>query len=220
MRWKRVWPYGPDACVVRGWYSQWIWEASAKSRTVHILNPFYSWCFKRSHFYIRLHRGSQASLCLWRSVMARSSSIVAPLLVLASVVLAVPSAACLDIPPIRSNSCPGYWLHLQNAYIQCKAVVSTGMFGESYRHCSFSFCVCPGTNEPRSKLPAIDFSIRWNSFLSKLNGITRAQAFHKLRASSCTHKRRASPKLRIFNLNINKVTYNEKGCTTWWDEMG
>ena len=89
-----------------------------------------------------------------------------------------------------------------------------GCLGNPTWHCSFSFCVYPGTNEPRSKLPAIDFSIRWNSFLSKLNGITRAQAFHKLRASSCTHKRRASPKLRIFNLNINKVTYNEKGCTT------
>ena len=50
------------------------------------------------------------------------------------------------------------------------------------------------TNEPRSKLPAIDFSIRWNLFFKKLNGVTRAQAFHKLRASSCTRKLRASPK--------------------------
>ena len=49
-------------------------------------------------------------------------------------------------------------------------------------------------HEPRSKLPAIDFSIRWNLFLEKLNGVTRAQAFHKLRASSCTRKLRASPK--------------------------
>ena len=52
------------------------------------------------------------------------------------------------------------------------------------------------TYEPRSKLPAIDFSIRWNLFLKKLNGVTRAQAFHKLRASSCTRKFRASPKSR------------------------
>ena len=48
--------------------------------------------------------------------------------------------------------------------------------------------------EPRSKLPAIDFCLRWNLFFKKLNGVTRAQAFHKLRASSCTRKLRASPK--------------------------
>ena len=37
--------------------------------------------------------------------------------------------------------------------------------------------------EPCSKLPAIDFSIRWNLFLNKLNGLTCAsfsQASHKL----------------------------------------
>ena len=44
--------------------------------------------------------------------------------------------------------------------------------------------------EPRSKLPAIDFSIRWSLFLKKMNG------FHKLRASSCTRKLRANPKTR------------------------
>ena len=66
---------------------------------VQIPNPFFGpWWPKRSHFYIRLHRGSLASLSLWRSVMARSSSIVAPLLVLASVALAVPLAAHLGIP--------------------------------------------------------------------------------------------------------------------------
>ena len=54
----------------------------------------------------------------------------------------------------------------------------------------------PKPYEPRSKLPAIDFSIRWNLFLKKLNGVTRTQAFHKLRASSCTCKLRASPKSR------------------------
>ena len=52
------------------------------------------------------------------------------------------------------------------------------------------------TCEPRSKLSAIDFSIRWNLFFQNLNGVTRAQAFHKLRASSCTRKLRASPKSR------------------------
>ena len=52
------------------------------------------------------------------------------------------------------------------------------------------------TFEPRSKLPAIDFSIRWNLFFKKLNGVTRAQAFHKLRANSCTRKLRANPKSR------------------------
>ena len=49
-------------------------------------------------------------------------------------------------------------------------------------------------HEPRSKMPAIDFCLRWNLFFKKLNGVTRAQAFRKLRASSCTRKLRASPK--------------------------
>ena len=38
-------------------------------------------------------------------------------------------------------------------------------------------------HEPRSKLPGIEFRIRWNLFFKKLNGVARAQAFHKLRAS-------------------------------------
>ena len=74
------------------------------------------------------------------------------------------------------------------------------------------------SNEPRSKLPAIDFSIRWNLFFKKLNGVTRAQAFHKLRASSCTRKLRASPKSRkhFKHKFKSKLIYNEKGYTTWW----
>ena len=66
--------------------------------------------------------------------------------------------------------------------------------------------------EPRSKLPAIDFSIRWNLFLTKLNGVTRAQAFHKLRASSCTRKLRASPKSRkhFEHKFKSKLIYNER----------
>ena len=35
----------------------------------------------------------------------------------------------------------------------------------------------PFIDEPRSRLPAIDFSIRWNLFFKQLNGVTRAQAF-------------------------------------------
>ena len=70
---------------------------------------------------------------------------------------------------------------------------------ESYGY-SLSMLVVSGSfaspGEPRSKLPAIDFSIRWNLFFKKLNGVKRAQAFHKLRASSCTRKLRASPKSR------------------------
>ena len=72
--------------------------------------------------------------------------------------------------------------------------------------------------EPRSKLSAIDFSIRWNLFFQNLNGVTRAQAFHKLRASSCTRKLRASPKSRkhFKHKFKSKLIYNEKGYTTWW----
>ena len=72
--------------------------------------------------------------------------------------------------------------------------------------------------EPRSKLSAIDFSIRWNLFFQNLNGVTRAQAFHKLRASSCTRKLRASPKSRkhFKHKFKSKIIYNEKGYTTWW----
>jgi hypothetical protein len=76
----------------------------SKSFDVQIPNPFCSsWCFKRSHF-LHQPRGSQASLSFWRSVMARSSSIVAPLLVLASVALAVPLAAHLGIPDQMKSS--------------------------------------------------------------------------------------------------------------------
>ena len=51
-----------------------------------------------------------------------------------------------------------------------------------------------------------------------LNGVTRAQAFHKLRASSCTRKLRASPKSRkhFKHKFKSKLIYNEKGYTTWW----
>ena len=93
---------------------------------VQIPNPFFgSWCFKRSHFYISLHRGSQVSLSLWRSVMARSSSIVAPLLVLASVALAVPLAAHLDIA--RSDEILPR-AHLQNEWIH--PILSQGFYGD------------------------------------------------------------------------------------------
>ena len=64
--------------------------------------------------------------------------------------------------------------------------------------------------EPCSKLPAIDFSIRWNLFLNESNGVTRAQAFHKLRTSSCTRKRPASSKSRICDLNIDSQEYIAK----------
>ena len=51
-----------------------------------------------------------------------------------------------------------------------------------------------------------------------MNGVTRAQAFHKLRASSCTRKLRASPKSRkhFKHKFKSKLIYNEKGYTTWW----
>ena len=76
----------------------------------------------------------------------------------------------------------------------------------------------PSPLEPRSKLSAIDFSIRWNLFFQNLNGVTHAQAFHKLRASSCTRKLRASPKSRkhFKHKFKSKLIYNEKGYTTWW----
>ena len=73
----------------------------------------------------------------------------------------------------------------------------------------------------RSKLPAIDFSIRWNLFFKKLNGVTRAQAFHKLRASSCTRKLRASPKSRR-KLKQKWMNIQRKGLHNIMgrDEMG
>ena len=80
----------------------------------------------------------------------------------------------------------------------------------------FSISVHLNPTEPRSKLSAIDFSIRWNLFFQNLNGVTRAQAFHKLRASSCTRKLRASPKSRKHFKHKSKLIYNEKGYTTWW----
>ena len=45
-----------------------------------------------------------------------------------------------------------------------------------------------------------------------LNGVTRAQAFHKLRASSCTRKLRASPKSRkhFEHKFKSKLIYNER----------
>ena len=45
---------------------------------------------------------------------------------------------------------------------------------------------------------------------------SHAQAFHKLRASSCTRKLRASPKSCIDTLKTNTWIYNKKGYTTWW----
>ena len=106
---------GPPVMSIFGWENDdragGFGKNPSKSLHVQIPNPFCgSWCLKCSHFYISLHHGSQASLSLWRSVMARSSSIVAPLLVLASVALAVPLAAHLGLP--RSDeSFPR--LHLQ-----------------------------------------------------------------------------------------------------------
>ena len=71
--------------------------------------------------------------------------------------------------------------------------------------------------EPRSKLPAIDFCLRWNLFFKKLNGVTRAQAFRKLRASSCTRKLRASPKSsRYFKdkyMNIQQEGLHNMMCS-------
>ena len=47
-------------------------------------------------------------------------------------------------------------------------------------------------------------SIRWNSFFQKLNGIIHTPAFHKLRASSCTHELRASQKHKFKLKHANK----------------
>ena len=109
----RVWRWAPPGMAIFWWENDDKAGGFGKnpSKSFDVQIPFCSsWCFKRSHFYISLHRGSQASLSLWRSVMARSSSIVAPLLVLASVALAVPLAAHLGIPD-RMKSSPR--AHLQ-----------------------------------------------------------------------------------------------------------
>ena len=119
----RVWRWAPRVLAFFWWEN--CEKKPVDSGKIHqnplpvqIPNPFFgSWCFKRSHFYISLHRGSQASLSLWRSVMARSSSIVAPLLVLASVALAVPLAAHLDIArsdEILPPGAPPKWMDSSN----------------------------------------------------------------------------------------------------------